>query len=196
MSSIHEHIPLIGPIEGNYYKFTRLGHQDVVTLLELAALLLTEGFERLQLRVSFVRELSQGIALDENGELDPQKAKEYMGMLTMAFGIQDFYNKFVGFLSEITYKTDESGREKRAFVTVEEFKDRDLFPALTLPQLLLYLLVHPDFFLLKEAVVAGMAIPFFHQALEDVSALADEGLTEAMSKLQTNLSPASGDTQS
>lgn len=190
MSSIHDYIPVL-PIEGNFYKFTRLGHQEVVDLLELAAILLTEGFERVQLRVNFVREISQGIALNEKGELDPQRAKEYLGMLTMAFGVRDFYNKFIQLLSNITYKCNEDGsyEGKKVYVTTDEFKDRDLFPGFTLPQLALYLLVHPDFHLMKEAVVAGMAIPFFRQAIEDVSALADEGLTAAMEKLSENPSP-------
>lgn len=189
---MHDYLPTM-PIEGNYYKFTRLGHEEVVELLEMAAILMTEGFERLQMRVSFVREISKGIALNEKGELDPEQAKSYMGMLTMAFGVRDFYNKFISMCSRILYKTDEEGKLRGDYVSLADFKDRDLFPAFTLPQLCLYLIVHPDFELLKGAVVAGASIPFFRQALEDVSDLANEGLSEAMKKLNENQTPPEND---
>lgn len=188
--SVYDHIPVM-EIEGNYYKYKRLGQKAIPELMQLAAMFLTDGFERLQIRVKFLKELAGGFSLNEKGELDAQQLQQYMGLLTIAFGTGELLSRFHGFCSRNLRKTNADGTERGALVTIEELEDDELFPAYTLVQLVVWMTFHPDFELLKAAVVEGVKIPFFQQALDDVSGLAQEGLSEAFkqtspSETQTN----------
>lgn len=186
MSSILDQIPPI-EIEGNFYKYRRLGILDIPRMLDIVTTLTTEGFEHLNIRLQFLREMSM---LDqyrdpETGEFDPSKMKGIIGHLTMAFGIQEVAAKFYLFLSEILRHTDENGILKGENVTIQELSDADRFPAYSIVWLVIWLIVHPDVELFKKAVEQGQSLPFFHRVLEEVSDLSDSELKTAMTKIQT-----------
>ena len=133
---MNDFIPVI-TIEDKYYKYRKLGIDDVTEILEVVSLMVTQGFERLQLRVKTLKDLaSSGIHVNENGEPDPEQLRGYIAMLTLAFGIREVANAFKSFVSRSLRKTDEEGRLKGDFVSMEELSDPELFPAYSICHLL------------------------------------------------------------
>lgn len=185
--NVFEHIPVM-EIEGKFYKMRRLGHKSVPQLLQLGALFLTDGFERLKIRMKFLRQLGQGFTVNKQGELNAEEFQQYFGLLTIAFGAEELLTHYHGFLTKHLRHTDAEGKKRGPYVTLQELDDEELFPSYSLVQILIWMTFHPDFEMMKQAVLHGTQIPFFQQAIEDVSDLAQEGLQNAFQ--QMNSQPA------
>lgn len=178
MSFLTEKIPPI-LIEDNYYKFRRLGIDEVSDIIGIVCKLVTDGYDRLAMRATFIRELAtSGMTVDEEGNFDPNQMQAYMGWLTMALGVEDIKDKFKEFIVKTLYKSDESGSLRGDNVTHAEISNPELFPAYSVAYLALFLVLHPDFELLKNAVEEGTKLPFFRQASENLTKKVNENLTE------------------
>jgi hypothetical protein len=169
-------------IEESFYKFRRLGMDDIADLVMMASQITTEGFQHLQIRLKFLRELGGAESFRDpvTGEYDTQKLNHLLMMLTLAFGVQSIKQGFYDLICNTLRHTDEKGKEKGEYVTLEEISDPEVFPAYSLAHLVLYLVLHPDFEILKNAVVEGSKIPFSRQILEDAMALAGDEMAKAL----------------
>lgn len=186
MSTINEYIPVM-EIEDNFYKFRRMGIDEVESVIKMATKLTTEGFSHLQIRLQFLREIGATDAFrdQETGEYDTAKVNNLLMMLTMAFGVQEIKNSFYELVAATLRKTDADGKHRGDYVTVAELRDPELFPAYSLAHLGLHLVMHPDFELLKNALVEGSKLPFFRRTLEEVTDLAGKEFKETMDSLPT-----------
>lgn len=186
MSTINEYIPVM-EIEENFYKFRRMGIEEVEAVIKMATKLTTEGFSHLQIRLQFLREIGATDAFrdQETGEYDNAKVNNLLMMLTMAFGVQEIKNSFYELVAATLRKTDADGKRRGEYVTVAELKDPELFPAYSIAHLGLHLVMHPDFELLKNALVEGSKLPFFRRTLEEVTDLAGQEFKEALDSLPT-----------
>lgn len=185
MSSINEYIPVM-EIEENFYKFRRMGIDEVEAVIKIATKLTTEGFSHLQIRLQFLREIGATNAFrdQETGEYDKASVNNLLMMLTMAFGIQEIKNSFYELVAATLRKTDKDGNgDKKNYVSIDELRDPDLFPAYSIAHLGLHLVMHPDFELLKNAVVEGSKLPFFRRTLEEVTDLAGQEFKKALESL-------------
>lgn len=186
MSTINEYIPVM-EVEENFYKFRRMGIDEVESIIKMATKLTTEGFSHLQIRLQFLREIGATDAFrdQETGEYDTAKVNNLLMMLTMAFGVQEIKNSFYELIAATLRKTDADGKRKGDYVTVAELRDPELFPAYSLAHLGLHLVMHPDFELLKNALVEGSKLPFFRRTLEEVTDLAGKEFKETLDNLPT-----------
>lgn len=186
MSTINEYIPVM-EIEENFYKFRRMGIEEVEAVIKMATKLTTEGFSHLQIRLQFLREIGATDAFrdQETGDYDNAKVNNLLMMLTMAFGVQEIKNSFYELVAATLRKTDADGKRRGEYVTVAELKDPELFPAYSIAHLGLHLVMHPDFELLKNALVEGSKLPFFRRTLEEVTDLAGQEFKEALDSLPT-----------
>ena len=178
-------------IEDNFYKFRRMGIDEVEAIIKLATKLTTEGFSHLQIRLQFLREIGSTAAFrdQETGEFNTPAVNNLLMLLTMAFGVQEIKDGFYDFICSTLRKTDEKGKEKGDYVTLAELRDPELFPAYSLAHLGLYLVMHPDFELLKNAVVEGSKLPFFRRTLEEATDLAGKEFKEALESLPLEADP-------
>ena len=172
-------------IEDNFYKFRRMGIDEVEAIIKLATKLTTEGFSHLQIRLQFLREIGSTAALrdPETGEYNTPAVNNLLMLLTMAFGVQEIKEGFYAFVCSTLRKTDSEGKLKGDYVTVDELKDPDLFPAYSIAHLGLYLVMHPDFELLKNAVIEGSKLPFFRRTLEEATDLAGQEFKQTLESL-------------
>jgi len=186
MSTINEYIPVM-EIEENFYKFRRMGIDEVEAVIKMATKLTTEGFSHLQIRLQFLREIGATEAFrdQETGEYDTAKVNNLLMMLTMAFGVQEIKNSFYELVAATLRKTDADGKLRGEYVTVAELRDPELFPAYSIAHLGLHLVMHPDFELLKNALVEGSKLPFFRRTLEEVTDLAGQEFKQALDSLPT-----------
>ena len=186
MSTINEYIPVM-EIEENFYKFRRMGIDEVEAVIKMATKLTTEGFSHLQIRLQFLREIGATEAFrdQETGEYDTAKVNNLLMMLTMAFGVQEIKNSFYELVAATLRKTDADGKVRGEYVTVAELRDPELFPAYSIAHLGLHLVMHPDFELLKNALVEGSKLPFFRRTLEEVTDLAGQEFKQALDSLPT-----------
>ena len=186
MSTINEYIPVM-EIEENFYKFRRMGIDEVEAVIKMATKLTTEGFSHLQIRLQFLREIgaTEAFRNQETGEYDTAKVNNLLMMLTMAFGVQEIKNSFYELVAATLRKTDADGKVRGEYVTVAELRDPELFPAYSIAHLGLHLVMHPDFELLKNALVEGSKLPFFRRTLEEVTDLAGQEFKQALDSLPT-----------
>lgn len=186
MSTINEYIPVM-EIEENFYKFRRMGIDEVEAVIKMATKLTTEGFSHLQIRLQFLREIGATDAFrdQETGEYDNAKVNNLLMMLTMAFGVQEIKNSFYELVAATLRKTEADGKLRGEYVTVAELRDPELFPAYSIAHLGLHLVMHPDFELLKNALVEGSKLPFFRRTLEEVTDLAGQEFKQALDSLPT-----------
>ena len=186
MSTINEYIPVM-EIEENFYKFRRMGIDEVEAVIKMATKLTTEGFSHLQIRLQFLREIGATEAFrdQETGEYDTAKVNNLLMMLTMAFGVQEIKNSFYELVAATLRKTEADGKLRGDYVTVAELRDPELFPAYSIAHLGLHLVMHPDFELLKNALVEGSKLPFFRRTLEEVTDLAGQEFKQALDSLPT-----------
>lgn len=165
MDSINDFLPVF-ELEGATYRFRRLGVRDVSALMRIVSTLTTEGWQHLQIRLGFLRELST---------LDQANTEALMGMMMIAFGVPEVEEELYKFMARILYKCDAEGN-KTGDVTVEDFTNPDIFPAFTVALSVLQLLHHPDLEMLKQAVELGVKLPFFQAAVTDAGKEAAEEL--------------------
>lgn len=190
MSSINEFIPVM-EVEGEFYKFRRLGIDDIAELLRIGTMLTTEGFQHLQIRLNFLREIgaTDSFRNPETGEYDTAKVNNLLMMVTLAFGVQEVKESFYKFVCATLRKTDVEGKVRGEYIKMDELKDPEIFPAFSIAYLSIYLVMHPDFELLKQAMVEGSKIPFFRRSLEEAQELAGKEMQQVLETLQTPPDP-------
>lgn len=183
MASISEYIPVI-PVEDKSYKFRRFGLLDIERIIRMATKVTTEGYTSLEVRLGFLREIGLSNSFrNEDGTINSNAVNAIMMNLSMALGVVEIREDFVEFMTKALYKTDPEGQEKQGYVTAEELLDPDVFPAYSWALLVLNIIMHPDFELLKQAVVEGSKIPFGHRALEELRDTTEQEFAKAFENL-------------
>lgn len=151
MSAFFPKMPMFD-IEDRHYIYKHLGHKEVFTILALGKDVWSLGMSDFQMRLERFDSL-----FDASKLFSPQMATN----ISLLFGLEYTKGHLDDLFISITRKVDDKGVETP--ITQEDLDDAEMFPAYTLPLMLVKLIEHPDVSMFISAFISGAEIPFFQQ---------------------------------